>query len=169
MGDARMSVESGERAASADAGTERPAADAQSGAVLAAGVRLLTALRRLGVSLAALLVAEARVFKASIGVVFLASIALVAFAVSLWFCVVALIGWGLTLATGSVGIALVILVVLHLVLVVALWLLIKRAIHHASFPRVRSEFDAMRHSLQRDVARFQQASTPPPPEDEAAS
>ncbi|HET9819019.1 MAG TPA: hypothetical protein VFP92_07650 [Rhodanobacteraceae bacterium] len=162
-----MSVESGERAGSADADSARGAADAQSDAVLAAGVRLLTALRRLGISLATLLVAEARVFKASIGLVFIASIALVAFAVSLWFCVIALIGWGLTLATGSIGIALAILVVLHLILVVALWFMIKRAIHHASFPRVRGEFAASGRSLRRDMARFRQASTPPP-DDEAA-
>jgi uncharacterized membrane protein len=162
-----MSVESGERSASADAGAERPGAGAQSGAVLAAGVRLLAALRRLGISLATLLVAEARVFKASIAMVFIASVALVAFSVSLWFCVVALIGWGLTLATGSIGIALAILVVLHLILVIVLWLLIKRAIHHASFPRVRGEFAASGRSLRRDLARFQHASTPPS-EEEAA-
>lgn len=162
-----MSVESGERTASADADTERPTADAQSGAVLAAGVRLLMALRRLGISLAVLLVAEARVFKASIAMVFIASVALVAFAVSLWFCVVALVGWGLTLATGSIGIALAILVVLHLILVGGLWLLIKRAIHHASFPRVRGEFAASGRSLRRDLARFQQASTPTSGEESA--
>lgn len=156
-----MSVEAGEQTGPAEVGAAPPGADAQFGAVIAAGASLFAALRRLAVALAALLAAEARVLKASVGLVFLASVALVAFAVSLWACVVALIGWGLAVATGSVGIALAILVVLHLILVIALWFAIKRAIHHASFPQVRNEFAAVRQSLRHDLARFQQASAPP--------
>ncbi|MGH8233383.1 MAG: hypothetical protein ACREPU_04215 [Rhodanobacteraceae bacterium] len=164
-----MSVEAGERTEPAEVGAAGSAADAQFGAVLAAGARLFAASRRLVVALAALLAAEARVLKASIALVFLASVALVAFAVSLWACVVALIGWGLTVATGSVGIALAILVVLHLILVIALWFAIKRAIHHAGFPRARAEFAALRRGLRRDVARFQRASAPSTPERDPAS
>lgn len=74
--------------------------------------------------------------------------------------VVALIGWALTLATGSVRIALAILVVLHLILVTGIWFAIKRAIHHASFPQSRMESSALRHGLQSDWATFGQASTP---------
>ncbi|TAN02290.1 MAG: hypothetical protein EPN40_01440, partial [Rhodanobacteraceae bacterium] len=59
------------------------------GAVLTAGAGLFGALRRVATALAALLAAEARVLRASVAVVFLASVALVAFSVSLWACVVA--------------------------------------------------------------------------------
>ncbi|MBS0381647.1 MAG: hypothetical protein JSR56_04360, partial [Proteobacteria bacterium] len=121
-----MNIEAEERTGSADTETERAATEARFGAVLEAGAGLFAALRRVAISLAALLVAEAQVLRASIALVFLASVALVAFAVSLWACVVALIGWALTLATHSIGIALAVLVVLHLVLVVAIWFAIRR-------------------------------------------
>lgn len=159
-----MSVEAGEKTGPAKAGTEHPRTDAQPGTLLAAAARLFAASRLLAVSLAGLLAAEARLLKASAGVVFLAGIALVAVAVSLWACVVALIGWGLAAATGSVGIALALLVVLHLILVVALWLAIKRGIRQASFPQTRSEFGALRRSLRRDLTKFTQASSSSPSE-----
>jgi hypothetical protein len=156
-----MSVETGERIDPAETGTEGSAADERLGAVLAAGAGLLASLRRVAATLLALLAAEARVLRASVAMVFIASVALVAFAVSLWACVVALVGWALVVATHSIGIALAILVALHLILVAALWYVIRRAIQHASFPQARAEFSALRHALQRDVARFQHASSPP--------
>lgn len=159
----------------AGAGTEdraeTPARDAPDGArtqtepafgeVFAAGAGLFAALRRVATALAALLAAEARVLRASVAMVFLGSVALVAFSVSLWACVVALIGWALVVATGSVGIALLILVVLHLILVVGIWLAIKRAIRHASFPALRTELRALGGELRGQVERFQHASPPP--------
>lgn len=163
-----MSVEAGEPTGPAEAGAESPAADEGIGAVLGAGAGLFASLRRVVTTLLALLAAEARVLRASVAMVFLASVALVAFSVSLWACVVALLGWALTVATHSLGIALAILVVLHLILVVAIWFAIKRAIRQASFPHARAEFSALRHTLQRDVARFQRASAPSPPERESA-
>lgn len=141
----------------------REAADNQLGAMLAAGKDLLDALRRLATGLVGLLAAEARILRASVSMVFLGAVALVAVAVSLWACVVALIGWALAIATGSIGLALLLLVVLHLVLMGLLWLAIKRAIHRASFPHSRAELKALRRTLGEDVARFQRASAAPRP------
>lgn len=134
--------------------------------MLEAGAGLFASLRRVAASLAALLVAEAQVLRTSIALVFLASVALVAFAVSLWACVVALIGWALTLATHSIGIALAVLVVLHLILVVAIWRMIKRVLRQASFPAARHELRVLRSELRGHVQRFQHAA--PPPEQEQA-
>lgn len=156
-----MSIEAGERTGPAQAGAEQPAADARISAVLDAGAGLFASLRRVAGAMVALLAAEAQVLRASVALVFLASIALVAFSVSLWACVVALIGWALTVVTHSVGISLAILVALHLILVVVIWFAIKRAIHHASFPQSRAELSALRRTLRRDVARFQHASAAP--------
>ena len=119
----------------------------------------MQALRRIATALAALLASEARVLRASVAMVFLGSVALVAFSVSLWACAVALIGWAFVKATGSVGIALGLLVVMHLILVVVIWLAIKRAIHHASFPATRTELRALGNELRGHVERFQHASS----------
>ena len=162
-----MSAEAGDRAteAAADPGAAtRDDSAARFGTVLAAGVGLFDALRRTLTALAALLAAEARVLRASVAMVFLGSIALVAFAVSLWACVVALLGWALAMATHSVGVALAILVVVHVVLVVALWLAIKRAIRNAGFPGTRSELRALGDELRGHVERFQRAAPPDPSE-----
>jgi hypothetical protein len=162
-----MSAKAGDRATESAAAPEAAARDggaAPIGAVLAAGVGLFDAMRRTLTALAALLAAEARVLRASVAMVFLGSIALVAFAVSLWACVVALIGWALTLATHSPGIALAILVVVHLALMAVLWLAIKRAIRSASFPGTRSELRALGRELRGHVERFQRATPPDPPD-----
>jgi len=140
--------------------------------VLAAGGGLITALRRLAQALRALIAAEARVLRASIAVVFLSAVALVAFSVSLWACVVALLGWAFTVATHSVGIALGILVLLHAALVAGIWFFIKRAVRHASFPEVRAELRQAGRELMRDVDRFAQtrpAASAPMPDSTAAS
>lgn len=131
------------------------------GAVFSAGADLMQALRRVATALTALIVSEARVVRASVAVVFLGSVALVAFSVSLWACVVALIGWAFMKATGSIGLALGLLVVLHLILVSVIWIGIKRAIGHASFPATRVELHALGNELRGHVARFQHASAPP--------
>lgn len=149
-----------------NAEAERTEAPAQAGAravpadsVLAASVDLVKSLRRSGAALLALLAAEARLLKSSVAVIVIGAVALVVFSVALWACAEILLGWALTRATGSLGIALGILLVLHAALVVATWYGIKRAIHHASFPETRAEVGALRHSLQRDLAKFQRAST----------
>lgn len=156
-----MNIETEGRAEPGQADTHGAAADAGFGAVLEAGVGLFDSLRRVAASLAALLVAEARVLRASLALVFLASVALVAFAVSLWACVVALLGWALTLATHSIGIALAVLVVLHLILVVAIWFAIQRALRQASFPATRQELCALGSELRGHAERFQRATPPP--------
>lgn len=155
-----MSVETEERPASAESGAAREGADAAAG-ILTAGARLFASLQRTAAALAALLGAEVQVFGASIGLIFLSSVALVAFAVALWVCVVALIGWALTVATESVGIALAILVVMHLLLVTGIWFAIRRAILQATFPRTRAEFTSLQRALRRDFAKFQHAAAPP--------
>src|SRR5690348_4682349 len=160
-----MSVETEERSAPAESDAARVAADASAGAVLAAGIGLAASLKRTAAALLALLKAEAHVFGASVGLIFLASVALVAFAVALWVCVIALIGWALAVVTHSVGIALAILVGMHLLLVVGIWMAIRRAILQATFPRTRAEFAALQHGLRRDFARFQRASSPPSEQD----
>lgn len=153
-----MGIDTEEHAEGASAKPENPAAGPAFRTVFAAGVDLARALRRAATALAALLASEVRVSRASVAVVFLASVALVAFSVSLWACAVALIGWAFVKATGSVGIALGLLVVMHLILVTALWLAIKRAIHHASFPATRTELRALGNELRGHVVRFQHAS-----------
>jgi len=156
-----MNVETEERPESAESDAQRAAAQASAGAVLGAGATLLTSLQRTAAALLALLTAEAQVFGASIGLIFLSSVALVAFAVALWVCIVALIGWALAVVTHSIGIALAILVGMHLLLVIGIWMAIRRAILQATFPRTRAEFVALQHGLRRDFARFRRASSPP--------
>lgn len=148
-------------------------ADASGGAaapsfarVFRAGAGLVRALQASLAAVAALAVAEARLLRASVGLVLIAGIALVAFSVSLWACVVALIGWALVVAAGSVGIALGILVLLHVALVVGLWFAIKRAVHGASFPGTRGELQVLGRELREHVVRFQ--SPPAAPRDPEA-
>lgn len=162
-----MSVETEERPAAAERGAARPAADAPAGAVLAAGIDLFASLKRTIAALLALMSAEVQVFGASVGLIFLSSVALVAFAVALWVCVVALIGWALAVATHSIGIALAILVGIHLLLVAGIWIAIRRTIRQITFPRTRAELSVLRRTLRRDVARFQHASPVPPGQEES--
>lgn len=157
-----MNAETGERPATSGDDSSQAAGEAQLGAALAAGLGLFATLRKIAAAVAALLAAEARVLRASVALTFLAGVALIAFAVSLWACVVALIGWGLAVATGSLGAALGILVVLHVILVVAIWFWIKRTIRRASFPMARAELRALGRELRRDVSRFQHAQASPP-------
>lgn len=151
-GDTADARRAGDTDASASAG------DTRLGTILVAGVDLFAALRRLAAGLFELVAAEARILRASVGVVVLGGVALVAFAVSLWICVVALIGWALTLATGSVGIALALLVALHLVLLGGAWFAIRYVVRRASFPESRAEFRAAGQALRGDLDRFQRAS-----------
>lgn len=153
-----MSVEAEVSTGPAAAGAAKKAAAAQASAVLSAGVRLFASLRRVTTALWALFMAEAEVLRASLALIFLACIALVAFTVSLWVCVVALIGWALAVATHSVGIALVILVGLHIALVGGLWLAIRHAVLQFTFPRTRAELLVLRREVRRDMAKFQHAS-----------
>lgn len=141
-----------------------PAADPQAAPsfarVFRAGAGLAEALRDSLTALVALATAEARLLRASVALVLIGAVALVAFAVSLWACVVALIGWALMVATGSVGIALGILVALHLGLVVGIWFAIRRAVHHASFPGTRDELQVLGRELRQHVQHFQRAPAP---------
>jgi hypothetical protein len=163
-----VGIDTEESAETTSAHAEGAEAAPAFGTVFAAGADLVQSLRRVATALAALFASEARLLRASVAMVFLGSVALVAFSVSLWACAVALIGWALVKATGSVGIALGLLVLLHLVLVVAIWFAIKRAIHHASFPGTRTELRALGNELRGHVERFQHASPPQAQDTEAA-
>lgn len=156
-----MGIDTEAKTEEAPAGSDTDGTRARLGAIFGAGADMLEALRRVVTALVALLASEVRVLRASAAVVFLGSVALVAFSVSLWACAVALIGWAFVKATGSVGIALGLLVVLHLILVTGLWLAIRRAIHHASFPATRTELRALGNELRGHVQRFQRASAAP--------
>lgn len=129
-----------------------PAAAAVQPSLPDAGGRLFAATQHLAVAVVALLAAEVRLVRQHIGLAFLGGVALIAFAVSLWGCLVALIGWAFRMATGSTGIALLLLVALHLVLIVACWVSIKRVIHQATFPKTRAELAALRRGLHRSAA-----------------
>lgn len=162
--DARAKAES-----AADAETPRdPSLFAQFEALYDAGSGLTAALRRLVAALGGLFRAEASVLWAGIPLFFIGTIALVAFSVSLWACVVALIAWALMVGTHSAGIALGILVAGHALLVVGLWFAIKRGVRQASFPLARAELHAMTAQMSEDLDRFVHPRTradPRPSED----
>lgn len=143
--------------------TAADAADARVpvAAVLRDGARLLASLRKAATALLALVLAEAQVSIASAMLVLLAYVAMVAFAVALWACVVALLGWALALAMHSIGAALAVLVGIHVLLVGTMYFLIRRLLRRAAFPHSRAEFGALRHTLRKDLAKFQ-ASTEAP-------
>ncbi|MGH8126364.1 MAG: hypothetical protein ACREPK_11030 [Rhodanobacteraceae bacterium] len=149
-----MSAETEARTGSGKADPDEPAAAARAGAAVAAGVGLFASSRRVLATLLALFTAEARVLGASLTPVLIACIALIAFSVALWVCVVALIGWALALATHSVGAALAILVAIHLILVTTVWFSMRRAIFQVTFPHTRAELSALRRSMRRDAEKF---------------
>lgn len=128
--------------------------EAQLKAVLAAGAALLAALRHLLSALRTLALTEAQVLRAGIPLFFIGAIALVAFSVSLWACLVALFGWLLMVATHSLGIALALLVVGHAALVIAVWFAMKYSLRQATFPRARAELRLLARTLRRDINRF---------------
>lgn len=159
---------SGPDGPAARASTAAPGADeapggdeARFGAVFAAGAELVGALHRALATLAALCVAEARLLRASVSVVIVGGIALVALAVSLWACVVALLGWALVVATHSVGIALAILVAVHAALVVGVWIALARVVRSASFPATRAELRALGGELREQAVRAGRAASAP--------
>ncbi|MGH8191597.1 MAG: hypothetical protein ACREP2_09140 [Rhodanobacteraceae bacterium] len=141
-------------------GESRYASDAQFTAALKASLALLTALRHLLGALRKLVATEGRVLLAGIPLFFIAATALIAFSVSLWVCVVALIGWAFMIATHSVGVALGLLVILHLLLVGGVWLMIKYAIRQATFPQARAELRRLGRTLLHDINRVTGAVDP---------
>ncbi len=143
--------------AGASGSANRPDAERAFVRVVTAGMALADALRRVALATVALVAAEAAVLRAGAVLLFLGSVALVAFTVSLWICVVALLGWALVLGTGSIGMALGILIALHLGLMIALWYALKYAWRQAMFPAARAELRVLGRELRGHVARFQHA------------
>ena len=132
----------------------------------AAACTLGISLKRFFGALGQLLLAESRVARHGVPLFFIGTIALIALAVSLWTCSVALIGWVLAKATHSVGIALGILVLGHIALIVGLWLALKRGVRQASFPQSRAELRALGRQLAQDFGNATEhtaASTETPP------
>ena len=132
----------------------------------AAACTLGISLKRFFGALGQLLLAESRVARHGVPLFFIGTIALIALAVSLWTCSVALIGWALAKATHSIGIALGILVLGHIALIAGLWFALKRGVRQASFPQSRAELRAMGRQLAQDfgnAAEHAAASTETPP------
>lgn len=159
-------------AAARDAATYVPPAPgfgAQFEVLFAAISGVVGALRRFFAEFSALLGAEARVLRTGVPLFFIATIALVALSVSLWACLVALIGWALLHATHSMGIALLLLVIGHALLVTGIWLAIKRGVHQATFPQARAEWHALRHQMTDDLKGFTgpRVDKPAPPKTES--
>jgi hypothetical protein len=133
---------------------ESPPLTEQLHALYAAGSGLILAVRRFFVTLKDLLRAEGRVLWTGIPLLFIGFVALIALAVSLWGCTVALIGWALMVATNSLGLALGLLVAGHVVLILGMWFMLKRGVYQVSFPHAREELRAMRVQFTEDVDRF---------------
>lgn len=133
---------------------DRPRGEQPSASTLAAMKALAAAFGQLFVALRKLAAAEARVVQAGIPLFFIAATALVAFSVSLWVCLVALIGWALMHGTHSLGIALGLLVVIHIVLVVGVWSVIKYSIRQATFPQARAELRMLGRTMLHDLGRI---------------
>jgi uncharacterized membrane protein YqjE len=135
-------------------GASAAGAEPQSPSTLAAFMALATALGQLVAALRKLAAAEARVVRAGIPLFFIAAVALVAFSVALWVCLVALIGWALMTATHSLGLALGLLVVIHAILVFGVWSVIKYAIRQATFPQARAELRMLGRTALHDLGRI---------------
>ncbi|HJU25991.1 MAG TPA: hypothetical protein VJ722_04885 [Rhodanobacteraceae bacterium] len=159
------------RAAQADAGMHEDDAAASSGdagnrtragaalldqleALYAAGCALTIALKRFFGVFGRLVATEGEVVRHGAPLLFLGTIALIALSVSLWACTVALIFWALRLATQSTGIALGLIVAGHLLLIVGLWISIRRGVRQASFPHARAEVRALGRQLAQDFDDF---------------
>lgn len=146
---------------------QSPSFSAQLHALYAAGSGLIFALQSFFATLKELLRAEGRVLWTGIPLLFIGFVALIALAVSLWGCTVALIGWALMVATHSLGLALGLLVVGHVALILGVWFALQRGVHQASFPHARAELRAMRVQFTEDLDRFthglsaQMRSSPP--------
>lgn len=154
-----MSAADGQGPAAAPGGPPDPphgtsAAEPPSPSTLAALMALAKALGQLVAALRKLAAAEARVMRAGIPLFFMAAVALVAFSVSLWVCLVALIGWALMRGTHSLGLALGLLVVIHVVLVVGVWSMIKYSIRQATFPQARAELRMLGRTALHDLGRI---------------
>lgn len=154
----------------AEPGKERPRAtveasggdaDVQYRSAIEAGSALVAALRHLIGAFRKLAAAEGRLMLESIPLAFIAAVALIAFSVSLWVCVVALIGWALMVGTHSLGLALGLLVVMHAVLVFCIWGMIKYSLHQATFPRARAELRLVGRTLRYDLDRLTGAAQDP--------
>ncbi len=82
---------------------------------------------------------EWRLARASWPLLVAVSIILVGLSLSLWASLIALLGWGLYVATGAVGWALAALVGVHLVLLLLARWLLRRTARNMTMPATRAE------------------------------
>jgi hypothetical protein len=94
-------------------------------------------------ALAGLARSELHLARASWPWVFALLVLLVGLALSLWISLIALAGWSLYVATGSVGWALAALVGLHLVLLIAARLILRRTARNMTLPATRAEIGSL--------------------------
>lgn len=100
---------------------------------------LLDAVREFAVTLLGLARSELRLARVSWPLVMALLVMLVGLSLSLWISLIALIGWALYVATGSIGWALAALVGVHLLLLVATRLTLKRTARNMTLPATRAE------------------------------
>jgi hypothetical protein len=135
-----------------DAAAAEPVASPPDGidlpAVWAAARDFARAARGFAGALAGLARSELHLARASWPWVFALLVLLVGLALSLWISLIALAGWSLYVATGSVGWALVALVGLHIVLLVAARLILRTTARNMTLPATRAEIGSL---LQRPV------------------
>jgi hypothetical protein len=133
------------------------AAASNSGPAFAAVATPLAAARLVS-AFSKLVAAEGRVLVAALPFALISVIALIAVSVSLWVCLVALVGWLFMQVTQSLGIALGLLVVIHIALVVGVWASIKYALRQATFPHARGEVIGLIGSLYQELDRTKRGS-----------
>ena len=104
---------------------------------------LLDAVREFAVSLYWLARSELRLARVSWPLVFTLLVVLVGLGLSLWISLIALLGWGLYVATGAVGWALVALVGLHLGLLVAARIMLRHTARNMTLTATRAEVRGM--------------------------
>lgn len=139
-------------------GGSRYGSDPQFAAALKAGIGPVVALWHLLAALRKLAAAEGRMLVAGIPLLLGAATALIAFAVTLWLCLVALIGWALLQGTHSLGLALGLLVVINVILAGCAGTAVLFALNQATFPRARAELRSIGRSLVRDLRAVNRAA-----------
>jgi hypothetical protein len=129
------------------------ASDGQFTSAVRAAIVLAMAAGRLLRALGKLASAEWQVLRLGIPLLVVAVAALGLFAISLWACLMALVVWLLLVATGSLGLALGLLVVIQACLAVFVAIVIKLWIRQLLLPSARAELRQLGRTLLRDAKR----------------
>lgn len=134
----------------AHADTEAPGPAATDDSLTADAVAVWDALnafaqsaRGFAIALLGLAGSEWKLAKASLPIAFALTVVLVGLSLSLWASLIALAAWGLYVLTSSVGWALAALAGLHVLLLLVVRWLLKRASHNMTMPATRSELHGL--------------------------